>query len=273
MGKDVVMTSRICLFCPVYNEEQTMAGILERIPSKIDGVPVELYIVDDGSQDKSAQIARQFTDNVIVLPCNMGVGTATKVGLQAIVQNGGGPTDCVIKFDADGQHDVSLIATVYRLLREKYDVVTCSRFHPQSDQSSTPLDRLLLNMTFANAFKVITGIGLSDVRTGFMGFRMELVQRIAGQLIVERYGIPIELLLRIWKAKTEASFCEVPHPAMYYRNISEKLNTRYSTEDLHAKSRRVADAYCAMLRVLQDLNLNQMDTVLKQNGFFPVSVS
>ena len=197
------MNNEIALFSPIFNEQETLGEILARIPVKIDGVKTRLYIVDDGSEDRSAEIAREFTDNVIVLPHNMGVGAATKVGLQKIVQDGN--ASHVIKFDADGQHDIELIPRVYRLLSH-HDVVTCSRFHPESDQSSTPLDRLILNITFSSVFKAITGVALSDVRTGFMGFRIEHVELVAPHLIVERYGIPIELLLRVWNGRADVSF-------------------------------------------------------------------
>lgn len=272
--EDMTMTKEVALFVPVFEEEETLGSILEQLPSKMkDGAPVSLYVVDDGSQDGSAEVARDFTDNVIVLPKNKGVGAATKAGLQKITQDGGVKRfSCVIKFDADGQHDIRLIPAVYKLLRD-YDVVTCSRFHPVSDQSSTPLDRLILNMTFANIFKVITGVQLSDVRTGFMGLRMRHVERIADKLIVERYGIPMELLIRVWSEEPQANFCEVPHPAMYQRDISSKLNAKYTTEDLELKSRRVADAYCAILRVLADLQMDLMDIMLKKNGFSSVEAS
>jgi glycosyltransferase involved in cell wall biosynthesis len=261
--------SKVAIFVPVHNESEKLADTLSRVPKELNGRETELIIVDDHSTDGSAMIAWDFTSHVIVLEQNSGVGVATRRGLEYIIQRGGYQT--IIKFDADGQHDLRFLPEMERRLRE-YDVVICSRFHPCSDQTHTPTDRILLNMIFVEMLRKITGWDLTDVRSGFMGFRFEDVRMFASDIIVPRYGIPMELLLRLWNRKPNARVFEIPHPAIYGGNISNRLRVKYSSEEVADKADRLHMAYEALLMVVESLQIPRQ-RILEMNGFSVASVA
>lgn len=254
---------KIALFIPVYNESEKLESTLEQVPKKLNGRETEIIIVDDCSTDDSLAIAKKFTPHVVALKKNNGVGAATRKGLEYIVKRGG--YNFIIKFDADGQHKLDLLPQVEEKLWE-HDVVICSRFNPHSDQTYTPTDRILLNMVFVEMLRKITGWKLTDVRSGFMGFHFEDIQAIASDIIVPRYGIPMELLLRLWSLKPNASIFEIPHPAVYGGDISQRLKEKYSSEKLTQKGDRLQVAYEALLMVVESLKIPR-EKILEMNGF------
>ena len=258
--------SKIALFIPVYNEREKLEENLAQVPKRINGYATELIIVDDCSTDGSAEIARRFTSHVISLPENSGVGVATRTGFRYIAERS--EYHHVIKFDADGQHDLNFLSEVDRNL-ENHDIVICSRFHPHSDQTHTPTDRILLNMIFVEMLRKITGWQLTDVRSGFMGFHFKDIEMIASDIIVPRYGIPMELLLRLWARKPDAMVYEIPHPAVYGGDISNRLKKKYSSELVTEKSDRLQMAYEALLIVINSLGIPR-EQILEMNGFATV---
>lgn len=260
--------SKIALFIPVFNEEEKLEENLARIPEHINGYATELIIVDDCSTDRSAEIAKKFTPHIISLPKNSGVGVATRTGFRYIAERQG--YHRIIKFDADGQHDLSFLAEVDEALND-HDIVICSRFHPHSNQTHTPTDRILLNMIFVEMLRKITGWKLTDVRSGFMGFHFEDIRAIASDIIVPRYGIPMELILRLWARKPDASVHEIPHPAVYGGDISNRLRRKYSSERVTEKADRLHMAYEALLLVVESLDIPR-ERILEMNGFTTVKL-
>lgn len=255
---------KIALFIPVYNEGEALKRLLEEVPSTILGHPLDIVIVDDHSSDNSVEVAKLFTPHVLQMEANGGVGAATKRGFGHIAEKD--DYEFVLKMDGDGQHFVHFLPQVVDRLKKGSDIVVCSRFHPLSDQSYTPIDRILLNMIFTEMLRKITGWDLTDVRSGYMGFHFADVRKIANDIIVERYGIPMEILLRIWNFKPEAKICELPHPALYGGDISRKLQKKYGTEVVAQKGDRVQMAYASLLTVVESLHIPR-EKILEMNGF------
>lgn len=285
--------SRIAVFIPVRNEEQTLAELLRNIPSEIHGDEIVPVVVDDCSSDRSAEIANLFTPYVISTVNDVGVeqkkkrlrvfdnlwknfnlkkknqegrgvGVTTKKGFQYVLDLG--DFDFLVKLDGDGQHDPDFLPEMVEHLKKGSDVVICSRFHPLSDQTHTPRDRILLNTIFTEMVRKITSWDLTDVRSGYMGFCMGLIKKITPRMIVRGYGVPMEILIRAWNEKPEAKITEIPHPAIYGGKISLKLQTKYKEERIKDQALRVQQAYAALLEVIEDLNIPQ-EKILRVNGF------
>jgi len=85
---------RISVIIPAYNEEKRIGKVLQRIPEFVD----EVIVVDDGSNDRTSEVARKFGVEVIRLERNEGKGKAMSEGIKAA--NG----DIIVFMDADGQH-------------------------------------------------------------------------------------------------------------------------------------------------------------------------
>lgn len=262
---------RVAILIPAYNNAETLPKVINGIKSALNQELLSIFVIDDGSIDNTTALLDHYylqwnqrprphkAFNYITIGQNMGVGEATKRGLQAIrdasiFQD----FDMVIKLDGDGQHDPAILPEVVRRLRGGADLVIASRFHKSSRQVATPLDRALLNRMFAEAIRTITGWQISDARSGFMGMKMKHARIMVDQIITKRYGIPMEIILRIWKYNPETKVEEIPHPAYYGgERLTKQHRSRYrgDGETIEQKAQRAGEAYVAMLRVLEDMKV------------------
>lgn len=232
---------QMVVYVPLYNEREKIGKVLEQVIEYAGKRLGMLVVADDGSNDGSNAIAALHTRHVVVLPENGGNGLATRAALSYILKDDRDWLG-VVRIDGDGQHDPSRLPEVFDRLEEGADVVVCSRFHPMSDVSCVPVDRLDLNLSAAKRMRKVMGWPVTDARSGFLGFRWDLLRRVVDSLQTVRYGIPMELLLRIWHQDPSAQYEEIPHPALYHPGISERLDNKYRTETEADKIRRKSDA-------------------------------
>ncbi len=119
---------------PAYNEEQVIGKILDELGG-LQGCR-EMIVVDDGSSDQTAAIARSGKVKVISHPCNRGYGAALKTGIRAV------SSEFVVICDADGQHRLEDILAVIGKM-ESYDLVIGARTGPPQDWVREPWRKLL----------------------------------------------------------------------------------------------------------------------------------
>lgn len=249
-----VKRKKIAVFVPLYNEGEVIAGQMEAILRVTEGRIDALLVVDDGSKDDSAAIARRYTKHVLQLKRNSGNGVATRAALERIAAMAD-DWSYVVRIDGDGQHDPALLPAMFAALDQGEDVVVCSRFHADSDTHSAMLDRFFLNEAMAHLTSSVTGWPVTDARSGFLGFSWKTLRPVIGDLCVERYGIPIELLLRAWHANPRARFHEIAHPAKYDTGISARLDGKYGNETMDQKVSRMTEAYGVLLATCASLGV------------------
>src|SRR5207247_4865794 len=94
---------------PAYNEEATIAQTLRDIPKKLDGVTsIETLVVDDGSSDNTAAVARQAgASHIVQLRTHRGLSAAFTAGIDAALRLG---ADVIVNTDADNQYAGAVIA-------------------------------------------------------------------------------------------------------------------------------------------------------------------
>ena len=89
---------KVCAVIPAYNEAETLGKIIQETKQYVDTV----FVVDNGSTDDTADIARENGAEVIHCAAKRGYGAAQYAGHIAAMQNG---FDYILQLDADGQHD------------------------------------------------------------------------------------------------------------------------------------------------------------------------
>ncbi len=245
----------VVVFVPMYNEGEKIADVLRQIRD-VAGQRVRCLIVaDDGSTDGSDRIAEPLVEHLVRLPTNKGNGAITRKALSFISEQCM-PCDAVIRIDGDGQHDPALLPQVIDLIEGGADIVVCSRFHEQSDTHHAPLDRKCLNIAVADMVRTVTRWPVTDARSGFLGFRWEKLAPVIDKLATERYGIPIELLLRFCHANPGCRYAEIAHPAMYQAGISDRLDQKYCCETIGDKVGRLDAAYRVVLETCSEIGLS-----------------
>lgn len=147
-----------CLVVPLFNEGAVVGDVI----SDARSVFPRIVVVDDGSSDGSAEIARRAGALVIEHPVNLGQGAALQTGFDAARRLG---AEYVVTFDSDGQHRTEDAATmVERLRQDEADVVLGSRF--LDDRTRTGgLKRVVLKaaVLYSNG---TTGVRLTDTHNG-----------------------------------------------------------------------------------------------------------
>ncbi len=115
---------KVLIIVPSFREEKNIfsviSGLREHVPH------LDILIIDDGSKDRTQEIAANNGVKVLKHPFNMGYGVAVQTGYKYAVKHG---YDIVVQIDGDGQHDPKFITPLINtLLQSKADVIIGSRF-------------------------------------------------------------------------------------------------------------------------------------------------
>jgi glycosyltransferase involved in cell wall biosynthesis len=155
---------------PAYNEARGIGEVVARVRDRF----ARVVVVDDGSSDDTAQIARAAGAEVIRHPVNLGQGAALQTGIRWALQTG---ARWIVTFDADGQHDPDDALRLLRQARERgLDVCFGSRFLGSTE--GMPKSRRLLLRLALLFQRVTTGMKLSDVHNGLRALSRDAAGRI-----------------------------------------------------------------------------------------------
>jgi glycosyltransferase involved in cell wall biosynthesis len=159
---------RLIIIVPAYNEAGRIAETLTALARarsllEAKSLAVSIYVVNDGSTDATAELARAAgADRVVNHKVNRGLGAAVRSGLIAARDAG---ADIAIKFDADLQHDPEdLPAMIAPIVDDEADVVYGNRF--ERIEYRMPLVRRMGNFAFTRLMAWLTGWRLKDSQPG-----------------------------------------------------------------------------------------------------------
>jgi len=162
---------------PTYNEKGNIAEIIAQIQS-VNQV-LEMLVIDDNSPDGTGMLLDEISRkdqkvNVIHRPGKMGLGTAYVTGFKWALSR---DYDLICEMDADFSHPPKTLAVFLEKTRE-YDLVIGSRYLDGVNVVNWPLKRLLLSY-FANIYaRVITGVPVRDLTSGFKCYRRKVLEAI-----------------------------------------------------------------------------------------------
>jgi len=159
---------KLVVTIPAYNEEATIAGVIEEIPRQIEGIDsIEIIVIDDGSTDDTAAKAIESgAAEVIKHKKNRGLGVSFKDGLDAAIERG---ADVIVNIDADGQYNPAQIAVLIKPIVEgKADIVLGWRDIDKLD--FMPRGKKLGNKLATWLTRRLSGLPIKDAQTGFRAF-------------------------------------------------------------------------------------------------------
>lgn len=160
---------RTMILIPAFNEARRISKVIASIVSVIPDA--DIVVVDDGSRDGTAFIARQAGAIVIIHPFNMGYGAAIQTGYKYSKSKG---YDFLVQLDADGQHDTTCIPVVLApVIAGTADIAIGSRFLGSSYQP--PLARRMGMTLFRWIVSIVIGKQVTDTTSGFQAFNRKVV--------------------------------------------------------------------------------------------------
>ncbi len=153
----------ITAILPAYNEEISIGSVVLHARQHADHV----IVVDDGSSDRTSEMAKLAGAYVIRHPKNMGKGRALKTGFEYVSLNG---AKVVVTLDSDGQHDPEEIPKLVEpILKGEADFVNGSRYM-NGNGRNTPLYRRIGQNILDSATNLNTGLQVTDTQSGFRAF-------------------------------------------------------------------------------------------------------
>ena len=182
---------KLIIQIPCYNEESTLPQTVRDLPRALPGVDViEYLVVDDGSTDSTAEVARELgVHHVVRLKQNCGLASAFVVGLEAALQAG---ADVIVNTDADNQYQGADIGQLVRpILEEQADIVVGDRGVAALPHFS-PLKRLLQRWG-SWVVERAAGISIPDATSGFRAFTREAALRLT---VLSDYTYTLETLIQ-----------------------------------------------------------------------------
>jgi glycosyltransferase involved in cell wall biosynthesis len=180
--------SRVLVVIPAFNESASVAAVIAEVLREVPAA--SCLVIDDGSDDDTAAVARSAGASVIQLPINLGVGGAMRAGFRYAMAHG---FDIAIQIDGDGQHDPSHVADLLRALVGA-DIVIGARFAGVGDYDVRGPRRWamrILSSTLSHATKT----RLTDTTSGFKACGPRAVALFARELPAEYLGDTIEALV------------------------------------------------------------------------------
>ncbi len=212
----------VSVVLPAYNEEKDLPQLLARLHETLGASPrpYRIVVVDDGSADRTAEIAeeaaRTMPVHLVRHPKNMGLGRAIQTGLTEARHFGG----YIVTMDADNSHDPCYIEQMVHILESQpVDLVIASRYQKGSVIKGVPYYRQALSLGCFVLMKTMLPFrNVRDYSTGFRVYRASvisrLVQRFGDQLVeVSGFACMLELLAKLRSIGAKA--VEIPYTLRY----------------------------------------------------------
>ncbi|MGA2969706.1 MAG: glycosyltransferase family 2 protein [Acidimicrobiales bacterium] len=192
-----------------YEEEGNIGGVLDKMPSTIDGQAYTTLVVVDGGDDKTAAIARSYPGVIVIeFPINLGHGVALQVTYRYCIDH---DVQYIVTLDADGQNDPAEIPQVLApLLADQADFVVASR-RLGIDKTSDRFRKIGV-FFFSFIMNRMTGATLTDTSTGYRALRVTMMADVIDRLEQEQYQTAELLITCLKRGWRSAEVPTVWHP-------------------------------------------------------------
>ncbi|MCM8771320.1 MAG: glycosyltransferase family 2 protein [Candidatus Omnitrophica bacterium] len=176
---------KTCVVIPTYNEAKEIGNLVRKLRSS----NLEVLVIDDGSSDATAQIARQADAMVIKNAQNQGKGASLIKGFDFVLKNG---FDAVLTMDGDGQHNPDDVKYFFDAMKTKdAGVFVGNRMHKAKGM---PFIRWLTNKFMSLLISFLCKQRIADSQCGFRLIKREVLEKI--RLKSMKYEIESEIIIK-----------------------------------------------------------------------------
>lgn len=207
---------KLLIIIPALNEEKTIHDVIVGIPKNIDGIDyIKCLVINDGSTDKTAVIAKNYGATVISSNKTNGVGSSVATGLDYALKN---KYTFAVSIDADNQFNSQDIAKIITpITMNGFDFVTGNRFHDGHPKNMSKV-KYYGNIAMSRLISIIIGEKFQDVSCGFRGYNKEAILNFN---IFGKYTYTQEMFLN-FKFKN-LSMKEVPIDVRYFKTRKSRV--------------------------------------------------
>ncbi len=189
---------------PCLDEEQYIGNIVAEALKHVDKV----FVIDDGSSDSTADVARSAGAEVISHATRRGAGAATRSGFEAAIKLG---ADIVVTLDGDGQHNAAEIPLLLQpLLQGNADLIIGSRFI--NHKTNIPAYRKLGVDFITWMYNLGSKVKVTDAQSGFRAHSRKLLESVA--ITHDDFSFSVEVLVKARKKGFRIE--EVPISCLYH---------------------------------------------------------
>ena len=192
---------------PAYNESATIVSVVEALREQAP--EFDVLVVDDGSTDETAGLARMAGARVLSMPFNLGIGGTVQAGFVFARSHG---YDFLAQVDGDGQHDPRELETLKAAMETGVDMVCGSRFLTADHHYPAPISRRTGIHIFAFLLSRIVDARVSDPTSGFRLYNRRAIELFARDYPHDYPEVEAVLMLHHHRLR----MCEVP-VRMYVR--------------------------------------------------------
>jgi len=216
------MKSKVIAVIPAFNEEKKIRTTVLKTRRYVDKV----LVVDDGSVDKTALVAKKAGAEVIRYETNQGICDATKVGLKKAISL---KPEIIVFLDADGQHDPKYIPYFIKAIENGADYVCGKR-----DLSKYPFNRKIGNWGLKVLTNLLCPTGIMDTECGYRALRLNTAKKL--DLKAKGYGREMDFAYSVWKNKLKVKQIKLGVGIFYpkaaikrgFKNFSYLLKRRFN---------------------------------------------
>lgn len=214
----------VVIFIPAYNEEAAVGLTIEQVQQELRKEQYrhfysDIIVIDDGSRDQTVEIAKSHGVRVVSHPRNLGLGAATRTGMQTAYEM---RADVAVKVDGDTQFLMTDLAEMIGgILDDKADVIFGSRFLGKM-LYQMPLHRSWGNAVFSWLTGKLTGLKITDSATGLISFNRRYLSCFN---ILLSYNETQQLIIDSWGK--EMRVVEVPISSNPRRSGRSFINWKY----------------------------------------------
>jgi glycosyltransferase involved in cell wall biosynthesis len=220
---------KLVIQIPCYNEEASLPQTVHDLPLALPGVDeIEYLIVDDGSTDRTVEVAQELgVHHIVKLKRNRGLAYAFQVGLEAALQAG---ADIIVNTDADNQYRGEDIGCLIEpILKGQADIVVGDRGIAELEHFP-PLKRFLQRLG-SWVVERASGIPIPDATSGFRALTREAALRLT---ILSEYSYTLETLIQAGARRMAVAFVPIranpqTRPSRLIRSIPSFLTLQAIT--------------------------------------------
>jgi glycosyltransferase involved in cell wall biosynthesis len=228
---------QVLIAIPALNEEATLGSVIGGLPRSLPNADVGVLVVDDGSTDRTAEIARESGASLLRHRRNLGLGEAFNTAVGHALETG---ADALVTIDADGQFDPGQIPDLLAPIASgEADVVTGSRFTNGGRPKGMPRARYWGNRFFARLLDSLLHQRLTDVSCGFRAYSREALLHLN---LLGKYTYTQESIFDlVYKGLRVA---EVPIGVTYFKDRKSHISgnlVRYGLNALKIIARTARD--------------------------------